>query len=100
MLAYNLTRRLINKIGKRYGANALRISFKGAIQHMLSLWNNSNPKRHNPNAVNLLLLISREILPDHRFGVEHRVKKRRPKNYPLMVKPRAVYKEALLAPNY
>jgi hypothetical protein len=100
ILAYNLTRRLMNKSGERYKVEALRLSFKGAIQHMLIWWSipGSNNRR-NPKAANLLFLISREILPDHSFRVEPRVIKRRPKDYPLMVKPRSIYKEALLAQN-
>ncbi len=96
VLAYNLIRRLMWEAGDTWNGEALGLSLKGTIQHLLSrwilYWNSSEL-----NDFDLLLaLINSEKIPFRPGRVEPRVRKRRPKIYPLMKKPRHVLKKMLL----
>lgn len=91
LLAYNLTRRLMNKSGAQHKVDALRLSVKSGIQLLLSWWRSSTGKEM------LLVLLSQEILPNRSGLIEPRVKKRRPKSFPLMTKPRNILKQRLFA---
>jgi len=73
---------------------ALALSFKGAIQHLLPRWGMlwNEWKRALDD---LLALIALEVLPHRPGRVEPRVRKRRPKNFSLMTKPRHILKKML-----
>ncbi len=81
-LVYNLIRQVMLKAAGQQAVDVNRISFIDALRWMKSA----------AMADCLLLLI---VLPERPDRVEPRVKKRRPKNYRLMRKPRAELKQAL-----
>ena len=100
ILAYNLLRSLMWDAGERYGESALKLSLKGAIQHLFPYWSPIRRKRTAIEYGNLLALISAERLQIRPGRIEPRVRKRRPKNYTLMGKPRNELKKELLKENH
>jgi hypothetical protein len=83
-LVYNLTRLVMWEASRRQKVAADRISFADTLAWL----------RHVRPGATLPHLVVRPLRPDR---VEPRVKKRRPKQYDLMNKPRSVLKEALKA---
>jgi hypothetical protein len=81
-IAYNLVRLVMLEAGKRQGVPPSRISFTDALRWLL----NAGPNTR------LTPLI---VLPKRPGRSEPRVRKRRPKNYPAMKRPRAVLTQAL-----
>jgi hypothetical protein len=99
LLAYNLIRHLMWDARKNEGASCNRSSFKGTIQYLISFrpfYSVSTPLQRNVLSKELFSLILAQQVPyrPHRF--EPRVKKRRPKTYKLMNKPRNELKAALI----
>jgi len=84
-LAYNLTRLTALEASRRQGVGVLRISFVDSLR-----WLATTAVR---GWFGLPALV---VNPDRPDRVEPRVRKRRPKAYPLMTKPRAELKKALL----
>ena len=96
LLAYNLIRRLMWEAAALHPAQARRLSFKGTIQHVLSLRDLLVCRqRKRPSLAMLLTLVSEQVVPFRPDRIEPRVRKRRPKNYPLMTQPRSQLKAAL-----
>ena len=95
VVAYNLVRSVMWDAGDTWDGEALGLSLKGAIQHLLSrwilYWGETTPDDHEL----LLALINTETLPWRPGRVEPRVRKRRAKNYSLMTKPRHELKKML-----
>jgi hypothetical protein len=96
LLAYNLIRTLMWKAARAGPARARRLSFKGAIQHVLAVrdmrWAGHDPQE----ALGVLVkLIAHQVVPFRPDRIEPRVRKRRPKPYRLMTKPRSELKAAL-----
>ncbi len=93
--AYNLVRSVMWDAGDTWDGEALGLSLKGTIQHLLSRW----ILHWSEAAVNdhelLLALINAQTLPWRPGRVEPRVRKRRAKNYSLMTKPRHELKKML-----
>lgn len=91
LLAYNLLRSLMWSAGTTYGVSPLRLSLQGTRQHLSNfipqLLANSLTKRHE-NYRTLLKIIVHKTVPDRSGRSELRVRKRRPKSYPLMKQPR------------
>jgi hypothetical protein len=83
-IAYNLVRLVMQEAGKRQGVPPIRISFTDALRWLL----NAGP---NTRLVPLIVLAERP------GRCEPRVRKRRPKNYPAMRRPRDVLTQALWA---
>lgn len=81
-IAYNLVRLVMVEAGQRQGVPPTRISFTDALRWLL----NAGPNTR------LTPLI---VLPDRPKRCEPRVRKRRPKNYPAMRRPRDVLTQAL-----
>lgn len=81
-IAYNLVRLVMLEAGKRQGVPPTRISFTDALRWLL----NAGP---NPRLTPLI------VLPERPGRSEPRVRKRRPKNYPAMRRPRDVLTQAL-----
>ncbi|MHC4388699.1 MAG: IS4 family transposase [Planctomycetota bacterium] len=99
LLAYNLLRHVMWDAGQCYQASSQRISFKGSIQYIISFRSMfSGCSRHNIEETKkrLFRLIAFQEVPYRPGRIEPRVKKRRPKTYKLMNKPRADLKAALL----
>ena len=91
LLAYNLLRSLMWSAGTTYGAPPLRLSLQGTRQHLSNfipqLLANSKTKRHEIVRT-LLKIIVHKTVSVRPGRSEPRVRKRRPKSYPLMTQPR------------
>ncbi len=100
LLAYNLIRSLMWEAGMRHGVDPIRLSFQASIQHLLNfipkLVQAGRNKRRELTDV-LLGLIAGEKLPDRSGRYEPRVRKRRPKPFPLMQEPRHILRKKLIA---
>jgi hypothetical protein len=82
-LAYNLVRLVMLRAAHTQGVSVHRVSFIDALRWLCEA------RQRQP----FRALI---ILPHRRGRFEPRVRKRRPKNYPLMKQPRATLRQALL----
>ena len=99
LLAYNLVRHLMWEAEQTKGGCGGRTSFKGTIQYLISFraFLSGTIPRQNEDLFNCLLeLIATQEVPYRPHRVEPRVKKRRPKKYNLMNKPRAQLRAALI----
>lgn len=81
--AYNLVRRVMCEAAQRQGVPASRISFIDALRWLSA----ARPGDALPRL---------KVVPERLGRVEPRVRKRRPKNFPLMRKPRAKLRQALI----
>jgi hypothetical protein len=102
LLAYNLIRTLMwDAAEHRRHLSPLRLSFKGAMQEMMALWpfSASAARQRDLTAYYdaLLRAIATHKVPHRPDRSEPRVRKRRPKSYPLMTRPRPELKKELLA---
>ncbi len=98
MLGYNLIRSMMWEAGRLHNINPLRLSFKGAIQEMMAfgpLTRTACAKEKSRRYADLLRHIATHKIPNRPGRQEPRVKKRRPKQYPLMTKPRPQLREEL-----
>jgi len=92
-IAYNLVRALMQKAAIDHGVDLSRISFKGTAD-TLRHWSASlEALRGCPNKQKALLaamieIIAKDLVPLRPGREEPRAKKRRPKNYHLLTKPR------------
>jgi hypothetical protein len=82
-LVYNLVRLVTLEASRRQGVPVERISFVDALRWLKE----ARPGEALPKLV---------VNPDRTGRVEPRVRKRRPKQYPLMTKPRSELRKALL----
>jgi len=96
LLAYNLLRTVMWQAGKQKEVNPLRISLQGTRHHL----NNFISELKDATSINrkqlyqiMLKLIAHKLLPYRPARVEPRVRKRRPKSYPLMQQPRQLYNQ-------
>jgi len=101
LLAYDLIRTLMwDAAEHRRHLCALRLSFKGAMQEMMALWpfSASAARQRDLTAYYdaLLRAIATHKVPHRPDRYEPRVRKRRPKSYPLMTHPRPELKKELL----
>ena len=99
LLAYNLIRHLMWEAEQRKGGCAGRTSFKGTIQYMISfraVFSVTTPQQKRVFLKQLLDLIATQEVPYRPNRLEPRVKKRRPKKYNLMNKPRVELRAALI----
>ncbi|WP_292705162.1 IS4 family transposase [Nostoc sp. NMS2] len=91
LLAYNLLRSLMWSAGTTYGTPPLRLSLQGTRHHLDNfipeLLAATSTKRLKIYRT-LLKVIAHKAVPDRPARNEPRVRKRRPKAYPLMTKPR------------
>ncbi len=93
LLAYNLLRSVMYDAGTTCGLNSIRFSLQATRQHL----NNFTPKWVNKTKVRyqklykIMLKKVADSYQEKRVGrVEPRVRKRRPKAYPLMQESRSV----------
>jgi hypothetical protein len=101
LLAYNLIRTLMwDAAEHRRHLSPLRLSFKGAMQEMMALWpfSASAARQRDLTAYYdaLLRAIATHKVPHRPDRYEPRVRKRRPKSYPLMTHPRPQLRKELL----
>ena len=98
VIAYNLIRALIAKAAQQHGLHPQRLSFKGTMASIRQ-WAPLIAAAHLPPAqyqlITKILLhyIARDTLPIRPNRTEPRARKRRPKNYQLLNKPRRNFKE-------
>ena len=98
MIAYNAIRLLMLKAGKAYGVSHRRISFKGVIQVLEGCRGgfakvSGKPRLEATEKENLLLRIAERVVIERPGRNEPRKKKRRPKSYGWLQKPRHAYFE-------
>jgi Transposase DDE domain len=91
LLVANLIRGVMAKAAREHGVLPRELSFQGARQTMEAF--RSELSHAQPAAAEVLREVALKAIASHRVGdrpdrVEPRVRKRRPKNYPLMHKPR------------
>ena len=84
-IVYNLVRVVMVEAARRQGVDVERISFVDALRWLAQ----AKPGDELPELV---------VNPERPGRYEPRVRKRRPKQYPLMKKPRLVLRKALLQP--
>jgi len=96
MLAYNLVRSVMGDAAAIDGTPVRRLSFKGVMQYFESVREVSS--RCGPPGQPLQWLVefsATQIVPHRPWRYEPRVRKRRPKKPPLMMKPRSQLKARL-----
>src|SRR6202044_1939714 len=92
-IAYNIVRALMQQAALQYHVDLSRFSFKGALDAMAHFSHaiqaaQGKPRQQKVLLDSLLKTIARDRLPQRPGRVEPRAKKRRPKNYHLLTKPR------------
>jgi hypothetical protein len=100
IIAYNLIRVLILQSCILLQIQMDRLSFKGTLAIMRQVNPPSLPliwtrKREESLQRVVLLIIAKDIVPDRPNRQEPRARKRRPKNYQLLKKPRNQFREIL-----
>ena len=93
LLAYNLIRRLMWEAGVHKGVAPLRLSFKGAVQHVRTfapLLAALPCAAQEELYAHLLKTLASDLVPQRPGRIEPRLKKRRPKSYGWLQKPRAL----------
>ncbi len=83
-MVYNLVRLVMAEAARRQGVHVERVSFADALRWLTQ----ARPEDELPRLV---------VNPDRPGRSEPRVRKRRPKQYPLMKQPRSVLRKALVA---
>jgi len=92
-IAYNLVRSVMQKSALTHDVNLQRVSFKGCLDTLRQFAHAISGIEKKPKTIaamidEMLLAIARDLNPLRPGRTEPRVKKRRPKNYRLMTKPR------------
>lgn len=97
VIAYNLVRAIMLAATSAYAACLERISFKGTLatirQWAPELARTADTEEHTSLFIQMLHYIAADPVPNRPGRAEPRARKRRPKNYPLLNKPRSQYKE-------
>jgi len=94
LIAYNLVRSLMQRAAHIHHKPLDRISFKGSLDTVrhwaAAIHASANQRSKQAELINrMLALIAGDVVPDRPNRNEPRAKKRRPKNYHLLTKPRA-----------
>jgi hypothetical protein len=93
LAAYNLIRRLIAAAAREAGVEPWTVSFKGAMQALNRLLPVLHARVSTEDWCEVLLkAVAAHVVGNRPDRFEPRVKKRRPKSYKLMLKPRETYK--------
>jgi hypothetical protein len=92
-IAYNLIRCVMQKAALAHDVDLRRLSFKGCLDTVRQFANALHGAEDKPRTVSalvdeMLLAIARDLVPHRPNRSEPRVRKRRPKNYRLLTKPR------------
>ena len=96
MLAYNLIRKVMAIAAKEASVAPYQISFKGALQTLNNFLQSFNRQTDIEQWCRALInAIGSHRVADRPDRYEPRVRKRRPKPYPLMTKPRNDYKKSI-----
>jgi hypothetical protein len=100
LMAYNLLRSLIGQAAQSKAVSALRISLQGARQqfrNFIAPLAQATPRRRSLLYQKLLQVVGQLLTPERPNRYEPRVRKRRPKAFPLMKQPRPTLKAKLAA---
>ncbi len=98
LLAYNFIRLLMWQAAAEHGRDLHRLSFTGALHRLRIAWPilallSGRGDGHAEALLSVLLeFIGDDHVPDRPDSLEPRRRKRRPKNYSLLQKPRDVYR--------
>ena len=98
LIAYNLVRAIMLEAATAYAVHLERLSFKGSIV-TIGQWAptlaqaQSGTEGHDTLYESMLHYIAADPVPHRPNRTEPRARKRRPKNYPLLNKPRGQFKE-------
>lgn len=98
LIAYNLLRTLMWEAGTTFDVSPLCLSLQATRQHFNNFipeFNHISAKKLAKLYQKLLLVIGQQLLPERPDRFEPRVRKRRPKPFPLMKEPRSVLKRQL-----
>lgn len=97
VIAYNLVRAIMLGAATAHAACLERISFKGTLattrQWAPELARAEDTEEHASLYTQMLYYIAADLVPNRPGRAEPRARKRRPKNYPLLNKPRRQYVE-------
>ena len=98
-IAYNLIRGLMQQAAALYHVPIERLSFKGSVDTLRQWTATLNAAHDKPREQarlfnQLLQILAEDIVPHRPDRAEPRVRKRRPKAYPLMTHPRRNYRLA------
>ena len=104
LIAYNLVRALMTQASQQYNVDAARISFAGAVatirQWAPKMALAPSDRKRDKMFQDLLFYIAHDRTPNRPNRVEPRAKKRRPKKYKLLNKPRSELKEIMCSNRY
>lgn len=92
LLAYNLIRSLLWDASQKYAVDPLRLSLQNALRQLryfLPELAHASARRRHRLYDRLLSIIARQVVPKRTRPSQPRMRKRRPKPFPLMKKPRA-----------
>jgi hypothetical protein len=95
-LAYNLIRALMLEADARHGCGEEKISFKGAVaisRQWAPRLARLTARQRRPVYDLMLRCLARDLLPQRPNRSEPRARKRRPKDYQLLTRPRHLFKE-------
>lgn len=98
LIAYTLVRALMLEASLRHGVPVHRISFKGTrstVREWTPVLAAAGPTRRQGLVDHLIVILARDPLPHRPNRVEPRARKRRPKNYQLLNKPRHQSREIM-----
>jgi hypothetical protein len=96
LIAYNLVRLTMLEASSAHHIPVERLSFKGALSTLRQwapLFVGAETSCHQRLWTHLLVCLAADTLPHRPNRVEPRARKRRPKNYQLLNKPRRLFKE-------
>jgi IS4 transposase len=99
LLVYNVIRALMTRAAAEHGGDPRHLSFKGALQTLTEFapgLREGSPEQRQWLRTILLSSIAGDEVGSRPDRVEPRARKRRPKQYPLLTKPRKQAKAALL----
>jgi hypothetical protein len=96
LIAYNLVRALMLQAAQNHEIAPDRISFKGTVatvRQWAPIITAADPAATTHLTERLLAVLANDPLPNRPDRLEPRAKKRRPKNYQCLTKPRRLFKE-------
>jgi len=98
LLAYNLIRATLWEAGIKHNVHPLRLSYKGAIQHVLSFAPTlAIMKNRNTTYGNMLTTISQGKLLERPFRVEPRMVRSKKRQFQRLTRPRQEIRQKLIA---
>lgn len=97
MVAYNLIRALMVQAAHRYSVPLARLSFKGSLdsvrQYSAAISRARTKRRAQRLVADLLRVLASDLVPKRPNRREPRALKRRAKPFPLLTKPRKIFRE-------